>query len=66
MILFPQYLQICCTMTKLFLFHSFCFLCAFTEFVDLCVKKILSLYKSSKHPPSSVILVGHSMVRYEI
>ncbi|XP_076459626.1 GPI inositol-deacylase-like [Babylonia areolata] len=32
-----------------------------TEFVHACVKKILSLYKSSKNPPTSVILVGHSM-----
>ncbi|KAK7502003.1 hypothetical protein BaRGS_00006755 [Batillaria attramentaria] len=32
-----------------------------TEFVHACVKKILSLYKSSKNPPSSVILIGHSM-----
>ncbi|KAL8592716.1 hypothetical protein ACOMHN_037656 [Nucella lapillus] len=32
-----------------------------TEFVHDCVKKILSLYKSSQHPPTSVILVGHSM-----
>ncbi|ESP03848.1 hypothetical protein LOTGIDRAFT_110439 [Lottia gigantea] len=32
-----------------------------TEFVNECIKKILSFYKSSKSPPSSVILVGHSM-----
>ncbi|XP_070187912.1 GPI inositol-deacylase-like [Littorina saxatilis] len=31
-----------------------------TEFVRSCVKKILSMYQST-HPPSSVILVGHSM-----
>ncbi|KAK7002750.1 GPI inositol-deacylase [Biomphalaria glabrata] len=30
-----------------------------TEFVNICLKKILSLYKSTQ--PTSVILVGHSM-----
>ncbi|KAK6171405.1 hypothetical protein SNE40_019600 [Patella caerulea] len=32
-----------------------------TEYVAHCIKKILSLYKSSSSPPSSVVIVGHSM-----
>ncbi|XP_070580466.1 GPI inositol-deacylase-like [Ptychodera flava] len=32
-----------------------------TEYVSQCIKHILSLYKHSKYPPKSVILVGHSM-----
>lgn len=32
-----------------------------TEYVHYCIKKILSLYKKARNPPSSVVLVGHSM-----
>lgn len=32
-----------------------------TEFVRLCITKILRLYKGIPNPPKSVILVGHSM-----
>ncbi|OWF52730.1 GPI inositol-deacylase-like [Mizuhopecten yessoensis] len=32
-----------------------------TEFVHLCMTKILTLYGEAPNPPSSVILVGHSM-----
>lgn len=32
------------------------------EFVHHCIKHILSLYGSVKNPPTSVVLVGHSMV----
>ncbi|XP_041363306.1 GPI inositol-deacylase-like [Gigantopelta aegis] len=32
-----------------------------TEFVHACIKKILGFYKSARFPPTSVILVGHSM-----
>ncbi|GAB1609061.1 GPI inositol-deacylase-like [Argonauta hians] len=32
-----------------------------TEFVGFCVKKILRLYKKSRNPPSTVVVVGHSM-----
>ncbi|GFO02308.1 GPI inositol-deacylase-like [Plakobranchus ocellatus] len=32
-----------------------------TEFVHLCVKKIMTFYKKARHPPTSVVLVGHSM-----
>lgn len=32
-----------------------------TEFVRLCVTRILWLYKKARNPPSSVVLVGHSM-----
>ncbi|XP_035828365.1 GPI inositol-deacylase isoform X2 [Aplysia californica] len=32
-----------------------------TEFVHHCLKKILSFYSGAKSPPSSVVLVGHSM-----
>ncbi|CAL1542828.1 unnamed protein product [Lymnaea stagnalis] len=32
-----------------------------TEFVHICLKKILSLYKHGSHQPTSVVLVGHSM-----
>ncbi|XP_059179650.1 GPI inositol-deacylase-like [Physella acuta] len=32
-----------------------------TEFVHLCLKKILSLYNTNQHKPDSVVLVGHSM-----
>ncbi|XP_060063451.1 GPI inositol-deacylase-like [Ylistrum balloti] len=32
-----------------------------TEFVHLCMTKILTLYGEAPSPPSSVILVGHSM-----
>ncbi|XP_064602654.1 GPI inositol-deacylase-like [Liolophura sinensis] len=32
-----------------------------TEFVNYCIRKILNLYKDSPSPPTSVILVGHSM-----
>ncbi|KAK3758559.1 hypothetical protein RRG08_050999 [Elysia crispata] len=32
-----------------------------TEFVHLCLQKILNFYKNAKNPPSSVVLVGHSM-----
>lgn len=32
-----------------------------TEFVRLCISKILRLYKGVSNPPKSVILVGHSM-----
>ncbi|XP_029650604.1 GPI inositol-deacylase isoform X2 [Octopus sinensis] len=32
-----------------------------TEFVGFCVKKILRLYKKARNPPSSVVVIGHSM-----
>lgn len=32
-----------------------------TEFIRLCVTRILWLYKKNENPPTSVILVGHSM-----
>ena len=32
-----------------------------TEFVRLCVARILWLYREASNPPTSVILVGHSM-----
>lgn len=32
-----------------------------TEFIRLCVTRILSLYEKFENPPMSVILVGHSM-----
>ncbi|XP_074647056.1 GPI inositol-deacylase-like isoform X2 [Tubulanus polymorphus] len=32
-----------------------------TEFLQHCIKHILQLYKKSKNPPKSVVLVGHSM-----
>lgn len=32
-----------------------------TEFVRLCVTRILWLYKKIENPPTSVVLVGHSM-----
>ena len=32
-----------------------------TEFIRLCVTRILWLYKKIENPPTSVILVGHSM-----
>ena len=32
-----------------------------TEFIRLCVTRILWLYKKVANPPSSVVLVGHSM-----
>ncbi|CAH1794998.1 unnamed protein product [Owenia fusiformis] len=32
-----------------------------TEFVHVCLKHILTLYKKASHPPSSVVIVGHSM-----
>lgn len=34
-----------------------------SEFVHTCIKKILRLYKDAENKPSTVILVGHSMVR---
>lgn len=38
------------------------FICV-SEFVQHCIQKILSMYKKSDHPPTSVLLVGHSLVR---
>ena len=32
-----------------------------TEFVIISIKRILELYKRAAHPPSSVVLIGHSM-----
>ncbi|GFR93937.1 GPI inositol-deacylase-like [Elysia marginata] len=32
-----------------------------TKFVHLCLKKILTFYANAKHPPTSVVVVGHSM-----
>ncbi|XP_033630467.1 GPI inositol-deacylase-like [Asterias rubens] len=32
-----------------------------TEYVHECIKYILGLYKKKKNPPTSVVLVGHSM-----
>ena len=54
---------------SLFFFFLLIFICWtlpfymwFTDFVHLCLKKILTFYKKAKHPPTSVVLVGHSMV----
>ncbi|XP_018431645.1 PREDICTED: GPI inositol-deacylase [Nanorana parkeri] len=32
-----------------------------TEFVNICIKAILHLYKSQEFPPQSVVIIGHSM-----
>ncbi|KAM5152420.1 GPI inositol-deacylase [Mantella aurantiaca] len=32
-----------------------------TEFVNICIKAILHLYKNHEFPPKSVIIIGHSM-----
>lgn len=32
-----------------------------TEFIRLCITRILWLYKNARNPPVSVVLVGHSM-----
>lgn len=44
-------------------FHA-CYL--FPEFVHTCIKKILRLYKNAENKPSTVVLVGHSMVSVSI
>lgn len=31
-------------------------------YLELCVKKVLNLYKDIPNPPTSVVIVGHSMV----
>ena len=38
----------------------------FSEFVRLAVKKIFTLYKEAEFKPSTVVLVGHSMVNTDI
>ena len=42
--------------------HTGNLLLFFSEYVHECVKHILTLYKHKKNPPTSVLLVGHSMV----
>ena len=37
-------------------------ICSFSEFTHECIKKILTLYNTAANKPSSVVLVGHSMV----
>lgn len=32
-----------------------------TKFIALCIRRILDLYSKLKHPPKSLVLVGHSM-----
>ncbi|XP_075686150.1 GPI inositol-deacylase isoform X2 [Rhinoderma darwinii] len=32
-----------------------------TQFVHICIKAILRLYKNQEYPPQSVVLLGHSM-----
>ncbi|KAM9305573.1 GPI inositol-deacylase [Gastrophryne carolinensis] len=32
-----------------------------TEFVYICIKSILRLYKNPENPPQSVVIIGHSM-----
>lgn len=33
------------------------------EFVVACIRRILTMYEGITHPPKSVVIVGHSMVR---